>query len=129
MGYDVHITRAQHWAENAGNEIAPAEWVALIEDDPELVLALEYGPYFALWIGPSSYSNSWFSWERGNIYSKGPGEKVTEKMLALAQRLGAKVQGDDGETIVDVFPLKWVTSDGIVHQRTVRQWLARLFLR
>src|SRR5438034_10386112 len=26
MGYDVHITRAENWADNEGHEIQPSEW-------------------------------------------------------------------------------------------------------
>jgi hypothetical protein len=31
MGYDIHITRAEHWAENEGREISAEEWLAYVE--------------------------------------------------------------------------------------------------
>jgi hypothetical protein len=34
---------------------------------------------------------------RGNVYTKNADKRVLAKMLTLASRLGAKVQGDDGE--------------------------------
>ncbi|MFN2125831.1 MAG: hypothetical protein ACK2UF_22890 [Candidatus Promineifilaceae bacterium] len=48
MGYDLHITRKEYWAE-PGDDIASEEWLTLVEHDPELSLQAENGPYFAVW--------------------------------------------------------------------------------
>jgi hypothetical protein len=97
MGYDLHITRAKYWFENDGHEITPEEWLALVRDDPELALAEEYGPYFAMWRGPSRYPDPWFDLVNGSVMTKNPDEPMIEKMVQIAERLGAKVQGDDCE--------------------------------
>ncbi len=84
MGYDLYITRALSWAENTGYEITPDEWLAVVDADPELTRAPEYGPYFTLWKGSSRYAQPWFDWHGGNIMSKNPDEPMIEKMIELA---------------------------------------------
>ncbi len=97
MGYDLHITRAKNWFENEGCEISVEEWLALIRSDAELKLAGYNGEYFALWSGKSKYEDPWLDWCDGNIYTKNPDGPIIGKMLEIAKRLKAKVQGDDGE--------------------------------
>ena len=97
MGYDLHITRAEVWSQNEGKEITSEEWLALIQSDVELELAGYNGDYFALWSGKSEYEDPWLDWSSGNIYTKNPDGPIIVKMLEIAKRLNAKVQGDDGE--------------------------------
>ena len=97
MGYDLHITRATIWALNAQHPISAEEWLAYIEEDPELSLSPNDGPHFARWAGESKYPDPWLDWDAGNIYTKNPDEALVEKMVASARALGAQVQGDDGE--------------------------------
>ena len=47
MGYDIHITRVEDWAENEGNEIAAEEWLASVETDGELKLDVADCDHFA----------------------------------------------------------------------------------
>ena len=98
MGYDLHITRADYWAENDGCEIARDEWLALVAGDPELTLDPVSGDEYALWSGSCRYPDPWFHWWRGNISTKNPDRAIVAKMIQLAERLGARVQGDDGES-------------------------------
>ena len=97
MGYDLHITRARSWALNAKHRISADEWLAYIEKDPELSLSREGGPYFAKWSGKSKLNEPWLDWHDGNIETKHPDEALIDKMVAIALKLGATVQGDDGE--------------------------------
>ena len=97
MGYEVHITRADHWASNAGREIRRDEWLVLVAGDPELTLDPMNGDEYVLWSGRSRYPEPWFHWWRGNVSTKNPDRAIIAKMLFLAARLGARVQGDDGE--------------------------------
>jgi hypothetical protein len=55
MGYDLHITRADHWAENEGHEITRDEWFALVASDPELTPDPVNGNDYALWSGRCRY--------------------------------------------------------------------------
>ncbi len=97
MGYDVHITRANLWSENEGCEISVEEWHALIDSDPELRLAGYNGPHFMIWSGHPDDTEAWLDWVEGNITTKNPDEPLLTKMLEIAARLNAKVQGDEGE--------------------------------
>jgi hypothetical protein len=38
VGREIHITRAEHWAESDRQPITGDEWLALIESDPELMI-------------------------------------------------------------------------------------------
>lgn len=102
MGYELHVTRAGDWAENDASQISPEEWTKLVESDPELQFDTRNGPYFAVWAGHVEHPQSWFDWSEGNIHTKSPDRPTLGKMLQLAQRLGAKVQGDDGEVYESV---------------------------
>jgi len=102
MGYELHITRAEFWAENEGHEITRAEWLRLVEQDAELAIDDQNGPLFAVW-GPTSPNYSpWLDWSEGNIYTKNPSRKALAKMLHIADLLGATVQGDEGEIYVSL---------------------------
>ena len=97
MGYDLHITRAEDWGESRSNPITAEEWLAVVESDPELSPAGYNGPYFALWRGPSENPEPWLDWSDGRVHTKNPDAPLVGKMIRLAGRLGARVQGDDGE--------------------------------
>lgn len=97
MGYDLHITRAEHWAENRNAYITADEWSRLVGSDTELTPDPRNGPHFVVWSGPSEYDEPWFDWSDGNIYAKYPDAPMLGKMLQIAARLSARVQGDDGE--------------------------------
>ena len=97
MGYELHITRADHWSENSDATIAADEWMAVVEADPELSLFPENGPYFANWSGVSKLPEPWLDWFQGNIYTKHPDSALLRKMVQIAALLGAQVQGDEGE--------------------------------
>lgn len=102
MGYDLHITRAGFWAENEGLEIGEAEWLTIVEADAELTLDTRNGPLFAVLGTPNSDNAGWLNWFEGDIYSKYPSRDTFAKMLAIAELLGATVQGDDGETYANL---------------------------
>jgi hypothetical protein len=121
MGYDLHITRAKDWPDNAGSEITAEEWLAHVDSDPELKLAGYNGPYFALWSGRSSYPEPWFDWFDGNIKTKSPDPPLIQKALQIADRLGARVQGDDGEVYL---PEGKVERDGSVDNSPGMDWRA-----
>jgi hypothetical protein len=40
---------------------------------------------------------AWFDFQDGDVVVKNPDEEILKKMWLIAQALGAKVQGDDGE--------------------------------
>ena len=112
MGYDVHITRRDHWSDE-DNDIELNEWSAYIQSDqdmrldgyaetetPDGVLRIE-SDGLAVWTGYSKHEEdgnmAWFSYFEGDVCVKYPDEEVLQKMHRISVSLGAKVQGDDGE--------------------------------
>jgi hypothetical protein len=96
MGVELHITRAEFWAENDDSPITAEEWLSYIGTDPELSLDRSCGEYFARWSGPSACGEPWLEWFQGNISTKWPDTALYLKMLQVAQALGASVQDDEG---------------------------------
>jgi hypothetical protein len=94
VGYDLHITRRDNWFD-AGDDISADEWLKYVESDPDLSIDESNGKYFAIW------KEDWLDWSRGEIYTKDPRRNLIEKMIQIANRLNAKVQGDEGEIYVD----------------------------
>ena len=92
MGYDLRITRAQHWDRNEGREINMREWYSIIAADSELHADAANGPC-AVRFG----EGGWFDWFEGNVFTTDPDQAAVAKMITIADALGATVQGDDGE--------------------------------
>lgn len=114
MGYDLHITRRKDWFEEDGPEISLAEWRDYVAQDPELRLdnqaeattpageTIRYeNEGLAVWTGTTAggapEGGVWFDFRRGNIVVKNPENDAVIKMHAIAQALGGRVQGDEGE--------------------------------
>jgi hypothetical protein len=94
MGYDLHITRKAHWIDQDGPTISPEEWLSLLEADPELSRATDAGDdtFAGAWKGDTTF---WFT--DGEVRCKNPDPPTVRKMVAIARRFGATLQGDDGE--------------------------------
>lgn len=119
VGYEFYITRADHWSDGEP-KISEDEWLELVEQDPELSLAGYNGPYFALWSGDSKWGDgAWFNWRRGRVHTKNPDPPLIGKAIRIAERLRAKVQGDDGEVYL---PGGKVEVDGAVDESPAMDW-------
>ena len=120
MGWEVHMTRADDWSDSAQRPITADEWLAVVAADPELEIDKANGPYFTVWSGPCSYPDGgWFDWANGRVSTKHPDRTILGKMLQLAARLGARVQGDDGEEYTDPAQLTDGESAAV---RSVGKW-------
>lgn len=146
MSYRLHITReAQGSAtEQDPASISRAEWLAYVDGDPTLERndysidpqygqpdADDGGAYdtyvegLAAWLGHSGRGLKneyvWFGHNHDRVTVEDPDEETLAKMLAVAQALHARVQGDDGEYFDtadqpyvpanDDNGLAWVSSD------------------
>jgi hypothetical protein len=101
MGWEVHLTRADDWTDSEANPITAPEWLAVVAADPQLRLDTQNGPYFAVWAGPCNHPDgAWFDWADGCVSTKNPDRAILAKMLQLADKLGGRVQGDDGEEYI-----------------------------
>lgn len=96
-GYRVYITRAEDWRQNEGVRIKSREWLKLVKKDPELSLDKSIGPHFVVWSGRSRHAEPWFDLVDGNVEAKDPDPYMIDKMVSIASRLGARVQGADME--------------------------------
>lgn len=97
MGYDLHLTRAEDWKDSSRQEITAVEWNDAVTADPNLRPDQENGPHAAVWLGPGGAVKGWFDWSAGAVYTTNPDRPSVAKMLELAKRLRARVQGDHGE--------------------------------
>ena len=113
MSYDVYITRKHYWIDPEGPEISLAEWLAVVDADPEMELDgydeprpnrnafRTEGECLSIWTAYSEHDKrgnaAWFVHSDGNVMVRSPDAEIICKMWSLAQALSAKVQGDDGE--------------------------------
>lgn len=80
MGYELHITRADLWADNSNKQIRLDEWLDVLSKDPELKLAGINGPQFAIFASAiDPLNSSWLDWVDGNIDSKYPTSRMGKK--------------------------------------------------
>jgi hypothetical protein len=96
MPYELHITRKRFWAD-PGDDISSEEWRALVKDDHELAPCPDRGQNAAQWIGPSARPETILDWSYGNVVAANPDRPLIDKMVGLASRLDARVQGVNGE--------------------------------
>ncbi len=110
-GYDLHITRAKDWTESKKTPISLKEWTEFIKTDKEfrLVEAAETknpttgevirlkAEGMAVRIDPKNKSECYFYYHEGEISVKNPEPRIITKMKVVAQKLKAKVIGDEGE--------------------------------
>lgn len=96
MGYDVHITRRDEWSDDKGPAITREEWQAVLANDTELERIDEEDT--ARMLDPSHHAARFFWYSpHGSIFVKKPNRSVLMKMLEIAEKLEARVIGDDGE--------------------------------
>ncbi len=116
MGYNIYITRKQDWFDgDDSNEIKLTEWTDYIQSDSEMKLdnyaetendleeKIRYeNQGIAIWTSYSKHgladNFAWFDFSNGNVTVKNADTEIRNKMIDIAGRLNAKVQGDDGET-------------------------------
>lgn len=97
MGYDIHITRKEFWADEDGPEITLEEWRNYVATDSSIMLD-EENPSGQNYVFRSGQNLCPLWWnERAEIYAKNPEPTVIAKLVQIANALGAKVMGDDGE--------------------------------
>ena len=128
MGYELHIVRKNDWNNlDEESNITLNEWLSYTNNDSELeptnsgnIKAGEEQffhnkPGYCEWNAHSIYKETnarpWFAYWKGHISTKNPDNETVLKMLTIAEKLNAKVQGDDGEFYEEDDMLKIVNSD------------------
>jgi len=106
MGYDIHITRKEHWSdEDVSLDISLSEWNLIVSNDLELeiddsakIFTSDGERNLCKWKKKINEKDiAWFDLYDGNISAKNPNDDTISKMCAIALLLKAKVQGDDSE--------------------------------
>ena len=111
LAYDIHITKASEWSESAKSPVTEEQWKAAVLADGELKIddtasatnpktketIQIINPLMASWIDPKTKNKHYFYYSRGKITVKNPSDSAIKKMKFVASKLGAKVQGDEGE--------------------------------
>lgn len=108
MGYDIHITRAAHWFESMNKPIHINEWKRITQEDPSLLMngiaevtlpngsVMQYGNEgLTTWLNEED--EVYLDYRDGRIVVKNPDEEVITKMKEIAEKLEARVIGDEGE--------------------------------
>jgi hypothetical protein len=119
MGYELHITRRDDWADTETPDIPIDEWLAYVHSDNELELTNGYEikigtetefqnrPGYCEWNSHPTEkepnARPWFSYWKGSIDTKNPDAPTIRKMIQIASSLNAKVQGDDGEIYTEEY--------------------------
>jgi len=96
MGYDLHITRKVLWHAD-GPAISLDEWKALVMNDPEMRFGTESEGIWTSYSKDGRRIAGFHLSPTGNIVVKNPDQEIRIKMYQIAQKLGAKVQGDESE--------------------------------
>lgn len=94
MGYELYITRRETWHTDEGPAITREEWQSILANDAELE---PLGEDCAQMVHPSRRVANFFHYSDGNIWVKKPYRTPLLKMLAIAEKLGARVIGDNDE--------------------------------
>ena len=114
MGYELHIVRRHNWDDyEEESNITLSEWLGYVKRDRELEPSEGYWvkvpgenttqpkPGFCEWAAYSKEQRPghrpWFDHDYGSISTKYPDAETIRKMIAIAEALNARVQGDDGE--------------------------------
>lgn len=112
MGYELTITRRENWSTDEGPAITREEWQSILSNDPELEPLNED---CAQMVDPSRRIANFFHYMDGNIWVKKPYKTPLLKMLSIAEKLGARVIGDNNE----VYSADGTSSKDVSHWFTV----------
>ena len=141
MSYDIHITFGRDWSDFSEQETAciPREqWLALIDEDPELSIDDQNpqdasGRIYTIWNPPGGpHDFYWIMWSPEDISARHMGPDHCRKMVQIAHQFGAIVQGDAGEVYGVDGELDWDdqrTHDANRCKPPLRWRLKRIFKR
>jgi hypothetical protein len=133
MGYSVTIVRKNNWEDiNEESNITLEQWLQYVDSDEELEQPLESSlteynkeyyqqkPGYCEWTSHSTYkepfARPWFDYYKGQITSENVDDETMLKMIAIAECLNAKVQGQDGEVY---------TEDDVMRVRVINDTVSR----
>ncbi|EPF80461.1 hypothetical protein GCM10025882_33300 [Acinetobacter gyllenbergii] len=98
-GYDLHITKKEFYF-NEGECITPAEWHAYMMLDPSVKSDLQNSAQDFLILIDKQEIPLIYSHDSCSLSIKNPSPEVIRKMIEIANKLHATVQGDDAEIYI-----------------------------
>ena len=146
MGYELHITRADLHDDAPKDLISLEEWLQVIRSDAELKLVdaaravttdgvpvASYGEGIAEWVETAPDGSTrlltWFHYADGRIVITNPARQEIAKALQIAQRLKARVQGEEGEWYDQSSLATYPTRAQIEERLNPKPWWRKLFGR
>ncbi len=96
-GYDLHVTRKKDWADKSGPKITNSEWSEYLKSDKQIKSDKGLGKDGYVVTLASTRFPLFFDPKNGELYTTDPDKIAIEKLIEIAKRLNARVQGDDGE--------------------------------
>jgi hypothetical protein len=81
--------------------------------------------YWRAWPGDGGQAHAWMSHFEGAISAKNPDVAMLTKMCSIAEKLGARVRGEGGETYPDAMDIARSVDD--YGRRARAPWWKRLF--
>ena len=110
MGYNIYIIRVDSAGQPIGS-ITEIEWRELAEKDPEFTMAEQWSvtnpatgetltvasPALGTWHAHPLGHKALFTFRDGHVAVSNPDEPTFVKMRSVADALGARVQGEEGE--------------------------------
>ena len=124
MGYEVHIIRKNDFESDEDSNITMEEWQQLVESSPELTWQqfdgddkpLDYK--YCYWLAHPEQDDSnrpWFDFYAGSISTKWTDPACLKLLLRMAERLQAKLVGDEGE----VYTMREIEALEAYHEKPV----------
>ncbi len=99
MGYNLYITKTDHPVDSAKKPITAKMWTQIVQDDEELEF-VENSKASVIWVDASGDDRGRLMLLNGKIIAKNPSDELIRKMVSLAEKLGARVIGDEGEPYI-----------------------------
>ncbi|MDG9925641.1 MULTISPECIES: hypothetical protein [unclassified Pseudomonas] len=97
-GYDLHITKKDFWADENGPCISREEWSNYVKTDRQVQRDNENSTDDFLVSLELEQFPVWYNPDLCEIYTKAPSKNAINKLIKISEALGARVQGDDGES-------------------------------
>ena len=96
-GYNLHVTRKVHWANDVGPKISFKEWKEHVSADRDILRDQNNSEFDFVVTLPNETFPVWYNTRTNEIYTKNPSKNAIRKLIEIAEKLKAKVQGDEGE--------------------------------
>jgi hypothetical protein len=99
MSYSMHIVRGPEWFDNPEHQVAPQEWAAYIETDPDLERINRHSTHSidAKLKADAAEDGQLLRLSSGSISADYPQPALLSKMFQIAKHINGYVVSDDGD--------------------------------